>query len=916
MHRFITILFGILLLSGTAIIASIMPLGFVGNIMVQKMQKMEITLDNSSIWTFRLLGMKAATGDVRFDTTINDVKFEGSGENIVYSIISKKASMDRLSLDITVPYSKNFDDVIKEIFQKVSRNITYSFKAKRLILNIYINNEKGNKKLYDEIIINNFETTKTKKYVKYMADLNIDGERQMNLFFSIDRPNKPNFEINGKMNNGNLVCYVHNARYNSNFSCSINNLVRLMHDLGINLENDFFKHIFTKTLKVNGKIDNKSDGVAKVYGNINISGDSGKFEYNAIKHNLQINFDKLNLDNSITEDFDEDDDEKDNDIGLTKEEQAMLMSGKGGQILLRSFDEIYAKVNSLEKIANFMFSTTHSAELNSSININEIKLNDVNINNVKLFAVKKKNSYAFNAFEMSAMFGGNNALQIKNTPNQVGNFLVVGKDIGIIKQLLNSKYISPNLHSNNYIFRGDLQMSANGFRLKNLNGFVDKRNVLNYDNELAYDIVKKRTVKSERLKISGINIDNYFNMPEIYRAQYNSFFARQLSDKQDAVLWKWLFEKDNSESEGDDIKQRIFLNNVSYGGRLIEVFLVDNSEKKNSLRTEIVINSPAINGSLDFSVKNTSEDRYSIFGNLKATKIDLSDITHFELDYATATHSTLKQTFYDDHDYNIPSMLGINGKMDVDIKSLKTKNKIPIDNINGTLNMGDGMISTKNFKFNMKGGEVLTDGSLSLRGKPAFQAGISMSGLDLKQVLGNSLEGYLSIQGTISSYGFNPVKFIDELDGKGIVIIQNLKIPNFDLLNVSSNIIQNGIKEGKDYKKDIAKNSIIFPKVTGNLLLINGLLNGDATFSRELVSGSVEYEYKLFEGFLTKLSGSFASMMVRKKFEEPFVIYTPIACSGIITAPQCMAKWEQFDKVVEDAINLKKKEEEEEEDIA
>ena len=230
--------------------------------------------------------------------------------------------------------------------------------------------------------------------------------------------------------------------------------------------------------------------------------------------------------------------------------------------------------------------------------------------------------------------------------------------------------------------------------------------------------------------------------------------------------------------------------------------------------------------------------------------------------------------------------------------------------------MGDGMVGTKNFKFNMGGGEVLVDGSLSLRGKPAFQAGISMSGLDLKRVLRNSLEGYLSIQRTISSYGFNPVKFIDGLDGKGIVIIQNLKIPNFDLLNVSSNIIQNGIKEGKDYKKDIAKNSIIFPKVTGNLLLINGLLNGDATFSRELVSGSVEYEYKLFEGFLTKLSGSFASMIVRKKFEEPFVIYTPIACSGIITAPQCMAKWEQFDKVVEDAINLKKKEEEEEEDIS
>ena len=103
MHRFITMLFGILLLSGTAIIASIMPLGFLGNIMVQKMQKMEITLDDSSTWTFRLLGMKAVAGDVRFDTTIDDVKFEGSGENIVYGVISKKASMDRLSLDITVP---------------------------------------------------------------------------------------------------------------------------------------------------------------------------------------------------------------------------------------------------------------------------------------------------------------------------------------------------------------------------------------------------------------------------------------------------------------------------------------------------------------------------------------------------------------------------------------------------------------------------------------------------------------------------------------------------------------------------------------------------------------------------------------------------------------------------------------------
>ena len=82
------------------------------------------------------------------------------------------------------------------------------------------------------------------------------------------------------------------------------------------------------------------------------------------------------------------------------------------------------------------------------------------------------------------------------------------------------------------------------------------------------------------------------------------------------------------------------------------------------------------------------------------------------------------------------------------------------------------------------------------------------------------------------------------------------------------------------------------------LLLTTAFAKGDIKFSRELVSGSAEYEYDIFNKNVKSLSGSFAVMGKRTTEEEPFAFYVPFACSGKSVMPKCIIDWKQLEEMI------------------
>ena len=169
----------------------------------------------------------------------------------------------------------------------------------------------------------------------------------------------------------------------------------------------------------------------------------------------------------------------------------------------------------------------------------------------------------------------------------------------------------------------------------------------------------------------------------------------------------------------------------------------------------------------------------------------------------------------------------------------------------------------------------------------------------MHQLLNTPYNGYISAQIAGKTLGFNPVKWINNFSGNGKIIVQNLQIPHFDLLNLSKNIIQNGINKDINYNEIVNNQSLYFKQAEGNLLIENGIIRGDLTMSRELVSGSLEYEYLYTQNILKKLSGSFATMMAKERLSTPFPIYLPVACNGFLNNPQCLVDWKQLDETIE-----------------
>lgn len=868
-------------------------MSFIGNKVIDSAKKYNVSIDAQSSWNLRLIGLKATTNKFEYDIKLEKSDITGHGENFIYGLTSGSVEIENLFLEIHIGDGDDLNKILNEIQNKIKNNY-YSFIVKSLIINIYKKNEEQKDILNNEILFSNINLTKQQNSKNYSAEITINKNKKTSFFITLDKANTENYELNAKLEDEDSHCYIYDSKKGGNINCVAQNLLISLQDLGFDkIKDEFLNKILNKRLSF--KADIKHNNGIQIDGNFMINDNLGKVNFNDKDNILNVEFDSINFDKTaddVKELFNNSEDDK-------KNEQVMMMSGKENKILSNAKKpNVHENINSLNKIVLYLVCFTKNTLFKTNIKVNNATFNDIKISNFNAEINKKENGRV-EVKKLSMNFGEdlNDRIIIEDKEDEYDNLFIYGEKIKNLSNLFNIKSIKQNDYK--YILTGRIETYINYFALKNISLSVENQQIIGYNFENSYEFESKKTTKTKKIHIKNIELHDFFDMPYLYKNLYNKFDKTQQEEKQDAVFWKKLFKKRGQEISHNN-EFEFMLNNVVLYNKKINNFALNYEDNNKLNKLNIVSKGDIIDGNFDFDVKNI-DGKETIKTDIDFKTLDISNIEQLYNDVKQATNRELKEILFEDKDYNIPSFVGINGDIDLKIDYLKT-DRTKINNVNGKFSIFDGVINSEKLKFVYKNGKLDVNVALSLRGRPEIQMAFAGSGLDMDSLLNSPLDGYVSFQCNLKSFGFNPVKFISNASGKGKVIVQNLKIPNFDLLNMSKDVMVNGVRK-IDYKKVVSSNNLFFSKGEGNLLIEGGIIKSDIAFSRELVSGSAEFEYNFMSKVLRKMSGSFVAMMVRKPLEQPFPIYIPFACNGDPERPDCMIDWRQLDETVTKYVN-------------
>ena len=916
MRKLFAIIFGIVLLFAVSLIISLIPIKQVGDKVSKYADKYNIKISAISSWNFRLFGIQATTNNFLIDTKIGEknTKISGKGENFVYSFVNGNVKIDSLNVNVFIDENTEINDIIEDLKKEIEKSNTYSFVIDNLIITIQKRYDEDEEyKIYSEIILTNLELIKKKKKTIYNVEIGIDKGKTMKIFASTDNFGTEFYDINAKINNDNLTCYLYDAKNKGEIKCSIKNLYELAKDFDIEIKSDYYKKILNKKITINANIEhNKNDFT--ISGRTNINKDNGKIVYHSKNNELELTFDKLDFDseeNDINDILEEENKE------LKENEQKMAMSGKENKIINSvSKKNQQLDINSLNKTALIVLKLSKMFGFNFKSTIKQATLNDTKIKDIVVDLTKNKNSEQININEFSLTFGSKKSTKFTSTEeglsldfdsfdnilikyenNRVGNLLVSGSNIAGFVKLFKLTNIKPDFESGKYFITGDVKLTINSINFENITIIADDKKILSYDNNIKYNFEKQAIEKNTMMKIDNLKFEDYFTFENIYKNIYSDFVNFQANNKQDAIFWKKLFDKHNGDENKGEYKTIFVINNSSFYSENITNLALTFENRKTFTKLNIVSQSDFANGEFDFDIRQIAE-KETITSKIKANFINLTSLDTIFADFELATGKKVKDVFFDNKDYNIPSFVGLNGEINIDIDNIIINSRRSARDILSTIYLKDGVFEAKDMQFKYGNGDISANINLTLQNIPDLQIGLSASGLNIDDIVDSLLDGYISTQCSFKSRGFNPYAFIYDINGRCTLIVQNLYIPKFDLLNTSNYIITHGLQKSYNYGSMIGKNSLAFQKGTGSLLLEKGKIKGDIAMARELISGSAEFEYSFDTGLLNKLAGSFVMMVAREKLETPFPIYIPVACNGKPTEPECLVNWQQFEEVL------------------
>lgn len=890
MRKLFAILFGIGIIILCSLIVSLIPLNFVGNsvINVAKQHNIEITGFNN--WNLHLINALVSTNKLEFSYRFNGNTISGRCDNFSYNLFSGDVYAEKIVVDLRLKKDKDINslaDDAKAIFEREKK--TYAFSSKNVILNVYKMDENKTERLFQEMILNDVEMLNNENKSEYSVSVSIDKDRKMIFSYKKRAIGADRYEINGEISSDNVACYLYDSKNGGNVDCYIKNLLYLFNDITDNaIEDEMIKHILDKKISLKANIAHNNDMQAN--GKIVINNDIGDFQYNLNQNILSLKFDNFFIDKTSN-------DVK--DVEMKEEDEILKKNVMSGQKHKSSSfinqNEILENINTLNKLFMIMVKLSKNYNVELKINANKISFGNNFLSN---FILNAKNINGdIDIKEFSFNFGDSNTdgLMIKYIDGHIGNIHTRGEYIKQLNEYLYSKNIKNNNERHKYRFSGDIKLGLDYIKLSDVKMIIDGENILNYDFYKYFNFERGNFVIDEKITIQDVNFDEYFSLDEFYKKLYHSFNDYQSHLKQEATLWKMLFEKKLTNKVADEKKKTIVLNNVMFDGTAVHNFVYTRNEINNNLDINIITNSSVLDGKADIFIGNKI-DKDGIFANLHFTKFDLEKSSNIKRNIENVIGTTFENVFLMDKDYNIPSFLGLNGDIKVTIDNLISNNNI-VKDVSTDISIRDGNVYVDNLKMLYKDSKIDANSIISLQGRPDIQLAIAGSGFDLEDIVKSPLNGYLSFQISLRSGGFNPIKLITNMQGNGQYVVQNLQIPNFNLLGVSKQVISNGIQKDVDYYDIIGRNALAFKKGIGNLLFSGQSVKGDFSASRELVSGGGEFEYNFGSQTIKTASGSFAMIMTRKPADKPFPIYIPYACSGKATLPDCLVNWGQLNEL-------------------
>ena len=878
------------------LIVSLIPIQSIGGFVAKKTKDFNLDFIAKNSWNLQPFGLKGVTDVFEYKIEVGKSKISGYGNNFSCSLINGDVYIENMNIEIHVNTNEDLVQII-ENFRNQTSSRYYSIEIENLVVKIFVEKNDTQDIQTEEFLLSNLKFTKHKNMEIYAVEVGINKDKRTTFLTTIDRPKTDRYELNAKIENSDFFCYVYSSMRNGNINCLSKNILYLFEDIyDKKIQNDFFKTLLNKRVSLKAGINyNQNDKTNfEIIGKLSINNDIGDFLYSKKDNLFSLQFDNIDFDkpaNSIQNSSEEDADKE-------QYAMAMTMSGKENQIISNAKKkEISENINSMSKIILYVIELTKNENMNVKIDIKNATIDATPVKNFTSSISKIKDGQ-IELNEVAVDFGENlkNKVLIQNKNNQNGNMLIYGESIKDFAQLLNLKILNQEIDTKNYSFTGNLKLSTESVELQNVVCRIDDKKIFDYNNSRKYNYEQKKITKNEKLIIQDININKYFNLSSIYSDLYEKFDNFQQHDKQDAVFWKKLFEKRNKEDIKISSEQFITINNSTLYGKKIDYFILEYKDDNENTDTTALANSVNIDGKIHFNLKNV-DDRETINSEINIKNLDLNFSKAFLNDVKKATNRELSDIFYSDKDYNIPSLMGLNGKFDINMDNI-TYNDQNFTDIKGTIDLNNGVFNSENLKFRYKNGEVNSNLFFSLQGRPELQTAFAASGFRLSDIVDSAVDGNFSCQCILKAFGFNPVKFIKNISGKGHIVVRNIKIPEFDLLHLSSEIITNGLRNGFDYSNVVRKRSLAFSTGEGNILIEDGILKSDLSFSRELVSGSILLEYGIFQNILRQLSGSFAIMIAKKRLSTPFPIYIPFACNGKPEKPKCMVNWDQFNEVL------------------
>lgn len=198
-------------------------------------------------------------------------------------------------------------------------------------------------------------------------------------------------------------------------------------------------------------------------------------------------------------------------------------------------------------------------------------------------------------------------------------------------------------------------------------------------------------------------------------------------------------------------------------------------------------------------------------------------------------------------------MNGVNAVIDLNISKLVHKN-VTLGNFRLQANISNDLLTFKALTFNYWGGQCSIAGSMYGGKVPGFSISLAFLNGDLHEVLHDligrdNITGGLSLSATVSSSGVNYLSWIQQAEGKMVVIGRGVNVKGFNLKGIidAVNISRTSSDVANSVNMVVGTSNTTFA-VDGNINIKNGMLRTPGMSLRtETIVGNLTGEVRMLK---------------------------------------------------------------------